>query len=281
MGAKSIEYGAMSDTPVSLLPPGKTVLMQVDGLGSIVAERGSRQGEWSFPPYGQLPSQQAVGVLRFVGQWFDPVVQGYLLGSGLRLYIPAIMRFLSPDSLSPFGAGGINGYAYCSGDPVNFHDPSGRARTGLTKLLEELGLPKPQLRDYLKPLGNRERRSVYRLKEGDFEHFEFMGSRKKIVGVQRTNRSAFHSYINSEPFYQSGELYIPQSTVPQQAVDGLKKAGFTLIRFDTDTYFNAVSPVAASTQPEELANPGQHQHSNFYVEDPVAAMAQIRGSQQN
>ena len=37
------------------------------------------------------------------------------------------MRFNSPDQLSPFDAGGLNAYAYCSGDPVNRSDPSGRA----------------------------------------------------------------------------------------------------------------------------------------------------------
>jgi len=35
------------------------------------------------------------------------------------------MRFNSPDSLSPFGDGGLNGYAYCVGDPVNRSDPTG------------------------------------------------------------------------------------------------------------------------------------------------------------
>ena len=41
------------------------------------------------------------------------------------------MRFCSPDETSPFDAGGINAYAYCSGDPTNFHDPSGRSRQAL------------------------------------------------------------------------------------------------------------------------------------------------------
>ena len=49
----------------------------------------------------------------------------YLLGNGYRGYNPVLMRFHSPDSLSPFAAGGSNCYAYCAGDPVNFSDPSG------------------------------------------------------------------------------------------------------------------------------------------------------------
>lgn len=51
----------------------------------------------------------------------------YLLGN-YRLYDPELMTFLSPDSESPFGIGGPAAYAYCGGDPVNYHDPSGHSR---------------------------------------------------------------------------------------------------------------------------------------------------------
>ncbi|MFV3289817.1 RHS repeat-associated core domain-containing protein [Pseudomonas sp. NY11955] len=49
----------------------------------------------------------------------------YLLGNGYRGYSPVLMRFLSPDSLSPFAEGGLSCYAYCASDPINFSDPSG------------------------------------------------------------------------------------------------------------------------------------------------------------
>lgn len=59
----------------------------------------------------------------------------YLLGQGHRAYSPTFMRFLSPDAWSPFGKGGVNAYAYCKGDPVNFTDPSGRFLKGLGRAL--------------------------------------------------------------------------------------------------------------------------------------------------
>jgi RHS repeat-associated protein len=64
-------------------------------------------------------------VLAFNGERMDPVSETYHLGNGYRAYNPVLMRFTSPDSWSPFGAGGINAYAYCARDPVNRADPSG------------------------------------------------------------------------------------------------------------------------------------------------------------
>jgi len=43
------------------------------------------------------------------------------------MFNTAIMRFNSPDTLSPFSLGGLNAYAYCLGDPINLKDPSGYA----------------------------------------------------------------------------------------------------------------------------------------------------------
>lgn len=62
-----------------------------------------------------------------------------LLGNGRRAYNPVLMRFHSPDRLSPFGAGGINGYAYCGNDPINLGDPSGQFAVPLMALLGVIG----------------------------------------------------------------------------------------------------------------------------------------------
>jgi RHS repeat-associated protein len=61
----------------------------------------------------------------FNGQRPDPVSGHSHLGNGYRAYTPVLGRFITPDSWSPFGAGGINPYAYCAGDPINRADPSG------------------------------------------------------------------------------------------------------------------------------------------------------------
>lgn len=63
--------------------------------------------------------------LGFNGQFLDKQSATYLLGNGYRPHGPAVMRFLAPDSWSPFGKGGLNAYTYCTNDPVNRADPSG------------------------------------------------------------------------------------------------------------------------------------------------------------
>jgi RHS repeat-associated protein len=79
-----------------------------------------------YTPYGFV-SSAASGFpsIGFNGQWRDPVTGWYHLGNGYRVYNPVLMRFHTPDAWSPFTSGEVNGYAYCSGDPINFVDPSG------------------------------------------------------------------------------------------------------------------------------------------------------------
>lgn len=80
----------------------------------------------AYSAYGHREVPAALpNVPGFNGEQPDPVTGHYLLGNGYRAYNPLLMRFNSPDSLSPFGKGGLNAYAYCAGDPVNRSDPTG------------------------------------------------------------------------------------------------------------------------------------------------------------
>jgi len=86
------------------------------------------QGEnRAYSAYGYAASTSLSKTLSgFNGEFYLAVLGSYLLGNGYRNYSPNLLRFLSPDARSPFAEGGINYYAYCSGDPINHVDPSGQ-----------------------------------------------------------------------------------------------------------------------------------------------------------
>lgn len=108
---------------------GPTQLLITDLLKSPVAVR-SASGPMpvAYVPYGYRPLSAGFTKIGFTGQLLELRGGHYLLGNGYRAYNPVLMRFHSPDHLSPFGRGGINAYTYCEGDPVNWRDLSGRNR---------------------------------------------------------------------------------------------------------------------------------------------------------
>ncbi|MDB5996355.1 MAG: repeat-associated core protein [Pseudomonas sp.] len=87
---------------------------------------GGQPNSFAYTLYGYLPvAGGLLSLLGFNGQRPDQLTGYYLLGNGYRAFNPVLMRFNSPDSLSPFGEGGVNAYAYCKGDPVNQEDSTG------------------------------------------------------------------------------------------------------------------------------------------------------------
>jgi RHS repeat-associated protein len=84
-------------------------------------------------------------MLGFNGEYLAPVTGYYPLGNGHRAFNPSLMRFISPDRMSPFGAGGLNAYAYCQDDPVNFQDPSGQMMSARTSRWGPVKPPNPRL----------------------------------------------------------------------------------------------------------------------------------------
>lgn len=83
----------------------------------------------AYLPYGHRPFEQGLlSLLGFNGEPPDRVTGHYHLGNGYRQYNPVLMRFNGPDKLSPFGKGGVNAYAYCGNDPINWSDPNGSFR---------------------------------------------------------------------------------------------------------------------------------------------------------
>ena len=86
----------------------------------------------AYTAYGH----SAIGdsLLGFNGAFQLALTGFYPLGNGHRIYGPTMMRFFSPDYLSPFSKGGINSYSYCLGDPVNLTDPSGQTPNLFTQI---------------------------------------------------------------------------------------------------------------------------------------------------
>ena len=100
--------------------PRATVLLGTDIQGSVMS-LSSAEGEHrlAYSPYGHHPAHTGLmSLLGFNGEKFDSLTGHYLLGNGYRAYNPVLMRFNSPDRLSPLGKGRINAYAYCSGNPI-------------------------------------------------------------------------------------------------------------------------------------------------------------------
>ncbi|WP_187331807.1 RHS repeat-associated core domain-containing protein [Pseudomonas endophytica] len=106
--------------------PGST-LLATDLQTSVLSGSGpdGTQHAQVYTPFGHHANDALLSVIGFNGERPEPVTGHYLLGQGYRAFNPVLMRFNSPDSWSPFGEGGINAYAYCDNNPLNFNDPSG------------------------------------------------------------------------------------------------------------------------------------------------------------
>ncbi|MGG7597032.1 RHS repeat-associated core domain-containing protein [Pseudomonas sp. WC1] len=127
------------------------------GRLSVIDQQRSVLGSSSLPraytPHGAFPDKCGA-VLAYCGQARDSLTGHYHLGNGYRAFNPLLMRFNSPDRLSPFAAGGLNVYAYCMGDPVNRNDPTGRIATLNVALYTAGGYASGKLHEHLLTLWN-------------------------------------------------------------------------------------------------------------------------------
>ncbi len=110
----------------------QTLLLLTDPNRSVLAE--SQQNDLRtavYSAYGERHSDdEMLSDFGYNGELRESSNGWYLLGRGYRAYNPGLMRFHSPDSLSPFGAGGLNPYTYCLGNPIALRDPTGHDASG-------------------------------------------------------------------------------------------------------------------------------------------------------
>ncbi|WP_458130770.1 RHS repeat-associated core domain-containing protein [Pseudomonas sp. R3-41] len=119
----------------------QATLLATDQQRSVLhAVSANERQSHAYSPYGNRTIDNGLlSLLGFNGERPDPVTGHYLLGNGYLAFNPVLMRINSPDSLSPFGEGGLNPYAYCIGDPINRRDPTGH-----------VGAPASLMSQYLK-----------------------------------------------------------------------------------------------------------------------------------
>lgn len=104
----------------------ETTLLATDQAHSLLR---TVEQQVAYTAYGHHPGESGLSrLIGFNGESPDSITGHYLLGQGTRAFNPVLMRFNSPDELSPFGKGGFNPYAYCGNDPINFRDPTGNVR---------------------------------------------------------------------------------------------------------------------------------------------------------
>jgi len=109
----------------------QTLLLQTDANFSIIAEsQQSNLRTAVYSAYGDRHSDQPMFSVRAFNGEVRENTGWYLLGRGYRAYNPGTKRFHSPDSLSPFGSGGVNPYSYCLGNPIALRDPTGHSSIG-------------------------------------------------------------------------------------------------------------------------------------------------------
>lgn len=116
--AQQLSEGGSSDT----------TLLAADQQRSVLHTLNTNQPRRpiAYTPYGHRPAGNGLlCLLGFNGERPDMVTGWYLLGNGYRAFSPVLMRFISPDSFSPFNKGGYNLYTYCGGNPITRRDPNG------------------------------------------------------------------------------------------------------------------------------------------------------------
>jgi len=112
----------------------RVLLLGIDAQGSVIDETSDAVRQPVYTAYGDRGDDSGGSDVAYAGELRDRDTGWYLLGS-YRAYNPRLMRFQSPDAFSPFGKGGLNAYAYGSGDPVNHVDPTGEALLDVLSLV--------------------------------------------------------------------------------------------------------------------------------------------------
>lgn len=230
-----------------------TILLATDQQRSVLnAFDPGPLHSFAYTPYGHRPLENSLlSLLGFNGERPDPVTGCYFLGNGYRAFNPVLMRFVCPDSWSPFGEGGLNAYTYCVGDPVNRTDQNGHA--GLFRMLMSLG----------KTLGLRHSSRMTRANDA------FETAIKEFPSTQRLSSVASVGYsdarqISSRSSISSGSSKISSVSSNYESLPSSRKSFFTQPKEKLGP--RAPLPMGVKSKTEWSYPKPDYSHQNIYEE---------------
>ena len=221
----------------------------------------ARRNPLAYTPYGhRQPQYDLLSLLGFNGERPDAVTGCYLLGNGYRAFNPVLMRFNSPDSLSPFGRGGLNAYAYCSGDPRNRRDTTGhfsfsifpKGYNPIKGLKKMFGFGTPSDHNELSRRGsvqtNSNATSTARAPAEQKTKDEIIASQQRTIASQQKNIDAAETTIElGKSVVNDYRRMISQ----QQSL--IKKQQMLIADLEEDLYFSIYTNPNSTRTPADIA----------------------------
>ena len=118
----------------------------LNDIERIYKENGELVAKYSYDPFGNTVIElntydiAVINPFRYRGYYYDNETGLFMVGH--RYYNPEWGRWIQPDDieyLDPTNINGLNLYAYCNNDPVNYFDPDGHSAVLLLSLIAVAG----------------------------------------------------------------------------------------------------------------------------------------------
>ena len=135
----------------------------------ITGKSGEIKNRYTYDAFGNTieAEEQIPNRYQYTGQQLDPLTQQYYLRA--RFYNPAIARFTQEDE---YHGDGLNLYAYCANNPVDYYDPSGYYKE-LWKPLNSAWDARRMVRDIEEKTGRRLTRKQLHLLAEDLRNNKY------------------------------------------------------------------------------------------------------------
>jgi RHS repeat-associated protein len=249
-------FGPGIDEPICMMkwPDNSVYYYHYDGLGSVIAlsnSSGSTAERYSYNVFGEPNRVSTIGNrFMFTGREYDSETGNYYYRA--RYYKPSIGRFLQTDPIGYYG--GLNLYAYCDNNPLNWIDPWGLCKNKKIKEITDADLLRAGRRFYRRFLRKQRGSGLlwpdWGYADTDFysqrgQHFlykgkEYTGEELNYIGVGM----AMHHFWLPQAF--SPETQIIMATGNNLRYGHLPTGGEIYFTYVGYNLYNQISPRSSS-----------------------------------